>query len=259
MKENLRKCMTRMSLISNNIREELKQGILSKFHQVFAENSSNLKIQIKDDHSLVTDIDYFISHFIKEKLKFAQLNFLSEEDLGEVNFPLIVLDPIDGTRELVKGIPECAVSLAIMYDSKGDKGEGWIFNPFTGFEVSSDINPSKNLKTENELLTGMVSRSEFKKGLYHNVHSSMRIIPRGSIAFKLGLLSAGACDFVISFRPKNLWDIAAGTIILKKRGFVLFQDGIQIELDQLSSSAKTLLWCDPDKKDFILSCFISEK
>ena len=47
----------------------------------------------------------------------------------------------------------------------------------------------------------------------------------GSIAYKLGLLAAGACDVVISKRPKNVWDIAGGVLICHARGILSFSEG----------------------------------
>jgi myo-inositol-1(or 4)-monophosphatase len=97
---------------------------------------------------------------------------------------------------------------------------------------------------------GLVSKSEWQKGLYKNIDESVvHLSPRGSIAYKLGLLAAGACDFIVSKKNKNIWDIAAGAILLEKRGFSFYERGIKIEsLDKLEYFAP-LLWCRED--DFI--------
>ena len=51
----------------------------------------------------------------------------------------------------------------------------------------------------------------------------------GSIAFKLGLLATGSCHFILSANPKNIWDIAAGSILCRQRGILLFnQEGEEI-------------------------------
>ncbi|MCO4792710.1 MAG: hypothetical protein KC493_03300 [Bacteriovoracaceae bacterium] len=185
---------------------------------------SKKDISKKQDNSFVTELDLGLSRKIKsffsQDEKFKDWNFYCEEDHGELSFPAIVLDPIDGTRELVKGLGECAVSLALMPTPELSEGFGLIFNPFTGMLIHTDqpfVAPSKVLEPP---LVGLVSRSEWGKGYYQGfIVDEVNLIPRGSIAFKLGLLAVGSCDFVYSMRPKNIWDIAAGSILLNNRGF----------------------------------------
>lgn len=67
----------------------------------------------------MTEIDHFVSEIIKEELSahqnYSNYQYFSEEDFHELRFPCAVVDPIDGTRELSVGRPECAVSLALMH------------------------------------------------------------------------------------------------------------------------------------------------
>ena len=46
--------------------------------------------------------------------------------------------------------------------------------------------------------------------------SELRAI--GSVAYKLGLTAAGQADIFASLRPKNEWDICAGTCIIQEAG-----------------------------------------
>lgn len=209
---------------------------------------------LKADQTVVTELDLFISSEFEELAKKNKWHFYSEENYHELIFPGMILDPIDGTKELVKHYAECAVSLALMNSSTIDDPQNfaWIYNPFTRFRCSSEdfymhSNPLKN----GELLYGMVSRSEFDKGWFKNLE--LNLIPRGSIAFKLGLLASGACDFVLSVSAKNIWDIAAGTILLEKQKVHLYKlDGTQVfKLDEKKIKGP-LLWCREDYLDKIL-------
>ena len=95
----------------------------------------------------------------------------------------------------------------------------------------------------------MVSRSEFEKGYFNfllDIDPKIEITPRGSIAFKLALLASGACDFVLSLSPKNIWDIAAGSVLCSARGIKLYQNGVEIKnLNEINMKGM-LLWA-PDQ------------
>lgn len=221
-----------MKNVTASLKEVLKSKIQFEIKQIFEDKNfkNNLEIKNKYDNSIVTILDTKISNIVKEEVKkiipYQNFVFYSEEEHNELSFPCVVLDPIDGTRELCQGLPECSISLAIMESPSlcDRRNWAWIYNPFTGFDIDSDqaFFPSINVQKNN--LTGMVSRSEWEKGLYHNENSSILICPKGSIAFKLGLLAAGAIDFVISRRPKNIWDIAAGSILCQQRGIEMWAD-----------------------------------
>ena len=90
---------------------------------------SSQSVMKKKDNSPVTkldlDLSLLIKNFFSEYEEYKNWNFYSEEDHGELKFPAIVLDPIDGTRELVKGVGECAVSLALMPSPKLSEGP-WV-------------------------------------------------------------------------------------------------------------------------------------
>jgi myo-inositol-1(or 4)-monophosphatase len=210
---------------------ELKKSIYQKLHEL---RERELEINQKKDKSFVTEFDIFISDEVKRifKKRHPDFHFFSEEDQESFDFPLVVLDPIDGTREYVKGYGECAVSLAVLNsaDVSDPKNFGWIYNPFTGFEITNNlavpIEPRENLPETTHV---MISRSEWEKKLLPiDSDQKVRVTPMGSIAYKLGLLAAGACDVVISMRPKSVWDIAAGVVICHSRGIKSISNGSEL-------------------------------
>ena len=106
-------------MIPFEIRNKIKQTITEFFTELFSADDykNNLDIKDKGNQSIVTKADLFICEKIHEeisKLKsLKDCNYFSEENHGKLEFPGIILDPIDGTRELVKGFPECSLSLAM--------------------------------------------------------------------------------------------------------------------------------------------------
>ena len=169
----------------------------------------------------------------------------------------MILDPIDGTKGLSKGLSECSFSLAIMKSSKISEGWGWIFNPFTGFDLCSDDPFFPALSFQKNSLASLVSRTEWDRGLYKKeaLDTSICIAPKGSIALKLGYLASGACEFVVSKKPKNIWDIAAGTILCNQRGIKLFIG--KREQDKLDGERENppLIWCREENYDHIWNLF----
>lgn len=229
-----------------SILDEIKEEICQKFDLIFSD-LSNLEVSTKKDNSIVTNIDLFISDLIKEKFipKYQFLNFYSEEDQELFKYPMIILDPIDGTRELAQGINECVVSFGIYFDSKieGKSNFSWLFNPFNGFEIFSEESMPTSKKIVNKQLLSYVSRTEYAKGL-HNSTKTLLFLPKGSIANKLGLLAAGSGDFVVSKKPKNIWDIMAGTHICASRGINLYHNGIKLEKLGKTNLKNDLVWAN---------------
>jgi myo-inositol-1(or 4)-monophosphatase len=220
--------------------EHLKQSIYEKLHEL---RERELKVEQKKDKSYVTEFDLFVSDKVKELFlkRHPDFHFYSEEDPESFDFPAVVLDPIDGTREYIKGYGECAVSLAILYSSDVNhpKNFGWIYNPFNGFEITNNLHvPIEQRENIPDTTHVMISRSEWEKELLPiDSDKNIRITPMGSIAYKLGLLAGGACDVVISMRPKNIWDIAAGILICHARGIKSLSNGQEItKLNQLRYS-----------------------
>ncbi len=254
------------------IKTVLKNKLHHKFNLCFGNSDEknlkeSLKVSEKEDRTLVTDIDLMVSNEVKTILKahpkYHSYTFFSEEEYTEeevkkLKFPACIIDPIDGTRELIKGRDECVVSIAFMNsaDIHDPKNEAWIYNPFSGVEFSSETQSHSLLSKSAQEALGLVSRSEWHMGLYQGFKSEAFILaPRGSIAFKLGLLSSGAIDFVVTKKPKAVWDIAAGTILAAKRGYKLFQAGHEVVEFSAVKYNGPLLWVSKFHQEELLKHF----
>lgn len=198
-------------------------------------------IQFKIDGSPVTELDLFLSSHIELLMEknFSGVTFYSEEKFSEWKFPLLALDPLDGTQEYIEGRDEWAISVGV-FESENFSGEGWVYNPKTGECFDHGDKNNFQIKTS---YRGEVSRSEWKKGLFTNKSTDKyKVEPLGSIAYKLGRLSAHKCDFVISLRPKNIWDIAGGTILCHEAGYKFYAEGKEVtKVEKLYRPP--LIWC----------------
>lgn len=163
--------------------------------------------------------------------------WISEESPRESgNGRYWIIDPIDGTRELVEGVPEWAVSVGLWQDNRPLCG--WLYNPPTdrlwaggpglGVTVNGEPVGVRKAAERADLVVG-VSRTDLKKGRVPETDPPAEGI--GSIAYKLGLVAGGELDATVSVTPKNIWDVAGGIpLVLGAGGAVVrLEDGAPID------------------------------
>jgi myo-inositol-1(or 4)-monophosphatase len=196
---------------------------------------------LKADGSPVTPLDLALSRLIEDFSQkfFPAVTIYSEENFSLWRFPMMAIDPIDGTKEYIKGSSEWAVSVALL-ETSDFTGAGWVYNPST---KESYLNPPVRPFQIKSRYQGEVSCSEWEKGWYRDLTSSVfSCSPVGSIAYKLGRLAQGQSDFVVSLAPKNIWDVAAGSILCQQAGLKFYSQGKEVKKVQQLYQAP-LIWC----------------
>lgn len=144
-----------------------------------------------------------------------------------------VVDPIDGTREFVAGIPEWAVSVALI--ERGRSVAGGVCNPATGERVIGSIETGVRYTGDRSPTAAtclgdavvLASRSEIRRGEWERfANSPFTIVPTGSVAYKTALVAAGRADATWTLVPKHEWDVAAGAaLVAAGGGWVALPDG----------------------------------
>ncbi len=137
-----------------------------------------------------------------------------------------MVDPIDGTKEFITGIPEFVISIGLV--QHGDPIAGVLFNPVKGEMYAASkgngayLNGRKLSVSKTEKLNQaslLVSRTETRNGHVDKFTDYIKEFkPTGSVAYKLGLAAAGVGDVFVSVYSKNEWDICAGDIIVQEAG-----------------------------------------
>ena len=201
-------------------------SIIMKYYQ------KDYDVHQKSYHNPVTTADKEADEKIKEILlsNNSDYGWLSEEtDDSKERLSkkyIWVVDPLDGTKEFIEGIPNFVVSIALVEDNKPILGV--LYNPVTGEIFSAAKNCGSFLngdpiacstKSNLNQMVILNSRSETNRGLwnsYTNIFKELK--PIGSVAYKLGLTAAGKGDIFATLRPKNEWDICAGTCIINESG-----------------------------------------
>jgi len=178
----------------------------------------------------VTEADRAVDTLLKELLPEGDEGWLSEETADDpirlTKERVWVVDPLDGTREFVAGIPEWCVSVALV--EGGRAVAGGISNPATGETIIGAVGRGVTLNgaparlSDRTSLDGAVvlgSRSEVKRGEWDRFRDApFEMRPMGSVAYKLSLVAAGRADATWTLVPKHEWDIAAGVALLQAVG-----------------------------------------
>jgi myo-inositol-1(or 4)-monophosphatase len=204
-----------------------------------------VEVEYKSGNDPVTQADRAVDAALRTALLRDGEGWLSEETADNParlqNNRLWVVDPLDGTREFVQGIPEWCVSIGWVRD--GEAVAGGILNPATGETIigSRSAGVKRNgvavhASARKELTGALVlgSRSEFKRGEWKQFQDgSLALRPVGSVAYKLALVAAGLADATWTLVPKHEWDVAAGTALVQAAGGVVRNlDGSAVVFNQ---------------------------
>ncbi len=104
--------------------------VVKSTKSIVLDNELRKHIAMKGDADFVTEVDLRISSYLEEKLAVLtpEIGFMSEEEESEIVPTRWILDPIDGTTNLVYGYNMCSVSLALCVDEVIQFGV--VYNPF---------------------------------------------------------------------------------------------------------------------------------
>jgi len=178
----------------------------------------------------VTEADRQLDAALRKALLRDGEGWLSEESVDDPSRLdkqyVWIVDPLDGTREFVTGIPEFCASVGLVKD--GQPIAGGICNPATGefflgsIEGGLIYNGDRRHASSREGLQGatvLASRSEVTRGEWKQFEDApFKVTPMGSVAYKLARVAAGVDDATFTLTPKNEWDIAAGDAVLSAAG-----------------------------------------
>ena len=194
--------------------------------------------EFKSDGSFLTEADLAVQTRIAQALKqlAPEIAFLGEEmpaaeqqALLESDAPLWCLDPLDGTSNFANGIPFFSVSLAllekgrvvlgIVYDPSRDEcfsaelGKGAFLN---GQPLKAPEHPAQSLAKCTAIIDFKRLPPELATRLACQApYASQRSY--GSVALDWCWIAAGRGQLYLHGK-QNLWDYAAGTLILAEAG-----------------------------------------
>jgi myo-inositol-1(or 4)-monophosphatase len=185
----------------------------------------------KEGQQPVTEVDMAVNAHLEKHLRQARPNYgwLSEETKDDRSRfacrRVWVIDPIDGTRALMKGKPHFVISVALLDDSAPVLGI--LHNPVTQEHYEAVTGSGATLNGQPIHVTDCQTLDSARLQMYSDFVASKRWkvpFPRvetgmvNSIAYRLALVAAGQYDGVLTIRHKNDWDLAAAALVVTEAG-----------------------------------------
>jgi myo-inositol-1(or 4)-monophosphatase len=271
MKRRLQGAIAKVPGTRSTARSEILERIARALDQaaiiVSQFTPSNLKVESKPfDGSPVTEADRCLNRALRELLQRDEEGWLSEEDADDLERigkkRVWIVDPLDGTREFLAGIPEWSISVALV--ENGRAIAGGVLNPATGefFLGSRQTGVTYNGKpvhaSKKDCLEGAVvlaSRNEVEGGEWAcHKRASFVIHPVGSVAYKLARVAAGLADATWTLNGKSEWDIAGGVALVEAAGgYVQFLPNSRPTFNNKTTRLSGLFACGPLLRQHITS------
>ena len=203
--------------------EKASKGLIRDFGEL-----EQLQVSIKGPSDFVTNADIKAEKIIIDELTKSRKNYsiLSEESGSKENKDIDnvwIIDPIDGTINFLHGVPHFAISIALK--SNNEIVSGLIYDPIKdemfyaeknngAYFNNKRIRVSKRKKIEECLFAGGEIDNE---NIKQKTNAKLKTRKSGSAALDMAYVASGRYDGYFQ-KNLNLWDIAAGIIIVKEAG-----------------------------------------
>jgi len=254
-------------------------SVYKKIHPLIGMKEAAQKSELGAGGDMTMHIDRVAENVIIESLKNLSIDilliseeigekFIGDRDIAVKSKRVLIVDPLDGSNNAIRGIPYSSVSLAyaegtymrdiikaVVIDMNtkdvywAKKKEGAYFNNNNISVSEIDITekcffelnlPMKNLFTYINKLAPIIKR-------FYRV----RIL--GSSALTLCHIAKGSMEAFINLRSSNrLVDVAAGFLILKEAGGKIFSlNGIDIDRELSISTRFPFIACNAKLEPFL--------
>ena len=184
-----------------------------------------LQVSKKGPTDFVTNSDLKAEKIIIEELKKAKPNYsiISEENGTENNKDKTntwIIDPIDGTVNFLHGIPHFAISIALR--SKEEIVSGIIFDPIKNeiFYAEKNNGAFYNNHRIRVSKKNQINDCLFVTGGKIKDELDLPYRKSGCAALDMAYVASGRYDGYFQDNL-NLWDIAAGIILVKEAGGIV--------------------------------------
>ena len=189
--------------------EEQKKviALVKQTKELILKEMNNEEVMVKGAANYVTNVDLAVQNFLKEELgkAFPEISLIAEEkeNLGLSREKTYwILDPIDGTTNLILDFHMSAVALGL-YEN-GEIVFGIVYNPFSYGSTPYTKEEAKNLFPI----------------FYHIFMKCADFRRTGSAELDMCYVACGREHGYIE-RDLKPWDYSAGTIILREAGGIV--------------------------------------
>jgi myo-inositol-1(or 4)-monophosphatase len=216
---------------------KLRAIVITAAQEELLPRFTKVKRGIKADGTFLTEADLAVQQRIADELQhhWPDILFLGEEMAAEEQQtllqsgkPIWILDPLDGTSNYASGIPFYSVSLALI--EQGELKAGLVYDPerdecFSAVKGQGAYLNDERLRTIDTGLslkqsTGLIDFKRLSPQLATRLateipYSSQRSF--GSVALDWCWIAIGRSHIYLHGK-QNLWDYAAGHLILSEAG-----------------------------------------
>mgnify|MGYP001332041707 FL=1 len=209
-----------------------------------------LQVSIKSPTDFVSSADTKAEKIIIQELLKAKKNYsIISEEIGIINNKnsenIWIIDPIDGTTNFLHGIPHFAISIALK--SNNEIIAGVIYDPIKDEMFYAEKNNGAFINNKRIRVS---KKKNINYCLFGTGSSEIKMVQlttrnSGSAALDMAYVAAGRYDGYFQ-NNLNLWDIAAGIIIVNEAGGVVNKinlsknDKIKIKASSISINEKML-------------------
>ena len=198
------------------------------------------RVTVKGAADYVTNVDFAVQSYLKEALgqRFPQISMIAEEKDGQEQKKsdrYWILDPIDGTTNLIRHYQLSAVALGLY--EEGEVTFGVVYNPFTqetfwaGKGYGAYLNDTRiHVSQSSSFADGLISygSTPYDKSHAHRLFPLFEKIfvecadfrRTGSAALDICYVACGRQDAFLEWDLKP-WDYSAAGVILKEAGGVI--------------------------------------
>ena len=192
-----------------------------------------LQVSKKGPSDFVTNSDLKTEKIIIEELKKAKPNYsiLSEENGIEYNKDknnTWIIDPIDGTINFLHGVPHFAISIALK--SNNEIISGLVFDPIKNEMFFAEKNNGAFFNNQRIRVSKKteINNCLFATGGKLDIEPQLLYRKSGCAALDLAYVASGRYDGYFQC-DLNLWDIAAGILLVKEAGGVTNEFDLSLE------------------------------
>lgn len=220
---------------------KLVKQIVRQASKLFTDRESAGRIKEKGMCDFVTAVDEAVQNFIQKELQllYPDILFMGEESTEasiDMNRLVWVLDPVDGTTNLIHDYKNSAISLALL--DKKEVIAGIIYDPYLdemyfaekgkGAYLNEQPIHVSNAKSMSESLIAIGTSPYYKNEAADNFKTFEKIymdcqdIRRtGSAALDLAHIACGRIEGYLE-KKLRIWDFAAGALIVREAGGCVF-------------------------------------
>jgi len=245
--------------LSIDLLKQIAINVFDAIHPILGTKKAAEKTQRGAGGDISMQIDLIAENVVIDSLENANVNLLLiSEEIGEKYIGnkekaiksqnVLIIDPIDGSNNAVRGIPYCSISIAYAIGRKindikkavildlNTKDIYWAIEGEGAYLNNNEIHVSDLNITDKcffELNLPMKNFFKHIDNLRPIFRRFFRIRVLGSSALTLCQLAKGSMEAFINLRETNrLVDVAAGILILKEAGGEIFSlTGSKIEGD----------------------------